>query len=300
MKSTVTSLMGGVLLVLALLPTNAAVADEVDGVLSLYPVGSSTYLAVEITLAQGQSLSGLQWYNNDGTMAFPKLLLMEGSEGSPPDLAETGMILDEVTGESLSWGDVTLTQAVSSTTDRIYAVFLFPEGQEMTAEGAGGGPGIGYHNRDATHRSFISAGGSEWVQLSKKHDLAIAVSVGSAKTEARTLSSLKGSVDLSAIPREQEIAIPERTRLVSAAPNPFNPQTEIHFELKRPTHARLKVYNLRGQLVRPLLDRQLPAGAHSQIWDGRDLSGSSVASGVYMIQLEADGKLEQLRVTLVK
>ena len=272
---------------------------EVDGVLSLYPVGRTTALAVEIPLESGQALSGLRWYNNDGTLPFPKLLLMEAQAGLPPDLSQTGMILQEVVGESLAWGDVTLMQPVTSSSGRIFAVFLFPEGAEMTSEGAQGGPGIGYRRESGT-AAYLSADGVEWVRLSPAHSLAIEPVLLSGKVEAPTLESLKKSVDPAALPRESPRPLPQRTRLVSAVPNPFNPRTEIRFELAKPEQVDLRVFNLRGQLVRLLHDNVLPAGEHREIWDGLDDQGKAIASGVYLVQLRAGSSLEQLRVTLVR
>lgn len=69
-------------------------------------------------------------------------------------------------------------------------------------------------------------------------------------------------------------------------PNPFNGNTSISFDLNQSIYpgAQLKIYNVRGQLVRNLQ----PAGNSNFSWDGRDNKGSAVAEGIYMYRLEAD------------
>ena len=72
---------------------------------------------------------------------------------------------------------------------------------------------------------------------------------------------------------------------LSCYPNPFNPETTISFSLPSSGKVRLDVYNLRGQLVRSLIDTRLEAGTHSVIWNGKDDSGRDSATGVYLFKL---------------
>jgi hypothetical protein len=78
--------------------------------------------------------------------------------------------------------------------------------------------------------------------------------------------------------------------LLPNSPNPFGAQTSLKFALPNPGHARLTVYDVAGRRVADLVDRAMDAGVHSITWDGRDASGSPVASGVYLARLEAGGK----------
>ena len=93
-------------------------------------------------------------------------------------------------------------------------------------------------------------------------------------------------------------SIPSGFVLFQNCPNPFNPQTTIRYRLPetgpasgaeaeppRPDRARLEVFDLRGRLVRRLVDRVLGAGDHQVVWDGRDDRGGAVASGVYLYRL---------------
>jgi flagellar hook assembly protein FlgD len=60
------------------------------------------------------------------------------------------------------------------------------------------------------------------------------------------------------------------------------------------------VYDLRGELVRVLHDGPVAAGTHRHEWDGRDRSGSEVASGVYLIQIEGFGTVEVRKLALLR
>ncbi len=73
-------------------------------------------------------------------------------------------------------------------------------------------------------------------------------------------------------------------------PNPFNPQTQISFDLPSAGPASLRVYDLSGRLVATLVDAPLTAGSHSATWDGTDLNGQAVASGVYLYELRAGAR----------
>jgi len=75
----------------------------------------------------------------------------------------------------------------------------------------------------------------------------------------------------------------------AAFPNPFRDRTSFRFELKYPERVQLAVYDVRGRLVRQLVDGEQPAGATEIEWDGRDASGRRVAAGVYFFRLRAAG-----------
>ncbi len=86
-------------------------------------------------------------------------------------------------------------------------------------------------------------------------------------------------------------------------PNPFNPTTTFNFTLAKGGHAVLAVYDLRGRLVRTLVDDTLEAGSYDGAyrWDGRDGRGQGVNSGTYFYRLQLDGQLVGARkMMLVK
>jgi hypothetical protein len=89
-----------------------------------------------------------------------------------------------------------------------------------------------------------------------------------------------------------------QVRLLPPYPNPFNPQVSIGFALAQDSHVRLSVLSVSGRRVCVLLDTVLPAGPSSVHWSGQDAGGRPVASGGYLIQLEAAGVSATQKVVL--
>ena len=85
---------------------------------------------------------------------------------------------------------------------------------------------------------------------------------------------------------EETALLPPGFRLGQNVPNPFNPRTQIQYELPTSGRVRLGVFNAAGQLIRRLVDRYEEAGIYLLPWDGRDATGAPVASGTYLYRLE--------------
>jgi hypothetical protein len=84
-------------------------------------------------------------------------------------------------------------------------------------------------------------------------------------------------------------------------PNPFNPATTIMYSMPRAGHLKLCVYDVRGQLVKTLIDEARPVGAdQSVVWDGRDNRGAAVGSGLYFYEARTGGEVQVGKMTLVK
>lgn len=94
--------------------------------------------------------------------------------------------------------------------------------------------------------------------------------------------------------------LPAPVRGILAAPNPFNPGTEIRFDLARSGPVRLRIYDVQGTLVRTLIDGVLARGDHVEPWRGTDGQGRRVPSGVYFGVLEADGGVRSTKIAVVK
>ncbi len=69
-------------------------------------------------------------------------------------------------------------------------------------------------------------------------------------------------------------------------PNPFNPETTIGFSLAKDTKVELTIYNIKGQLVKSLVNNYLTKGTHRVVWNGKDQQGKSVSSGVYFYKIK--------------
>ena len=97
----------------------------------------------------------------------------------------------------------------------------------------------------------------------------------------------------------------KRTSLLQNYPNPFNPETWIPYHLDSVTSVTMRIYNLKGELVRSFKIGKQPAGAYlnrekAVYWDGRNNLGQSVASGIYFYQFLVDGFSQTRRMSLMK
>jgi hypothetical protein len=70
-------------------------------------------------------------------------------------------------------------------------------------------------------------------------------------------------------------------------PNPFNPSTEIRFDLPEAGNVNLAIYNLMGQKIRTLSSDNMTPGYHAIIWDGTNDIGSQVATGMYFYSIQS-------------
>ncbi|HPA24885.1 MAG TPA: T9SS type A sorting domain-containing protein, partial [Candidatus Cloacimonas sp.] len=83
-------------------------------------------------------------------------------------------------------------------------------------------------------------------------------------------------------------------------PNPFNPETTISFSIPASGQTSVKIYNLKGQLVRTLVDETMNAGYQKVAWNGTDDNQKSVASGVYFYRVNNAGKIITRKMLLAK
>jgi len=101
----------------------------------------------------------------------------------------------------------------------------------------------------------------------------------------------------------REVTVPAaalRFALHPNRPNPFNPRTQIAFDLGLRAPTTLAIYDVRGERVRTLASGTLDAGPHRLDWDGTDDRHRPVASGVYMATLESAGQRATRRLLLLR
>jgi hypothetical protein len=98
---------------------------------------------------------------------------------------------------------------------------------------------------------------------------------------------------------DQELAVPG-VFAVTTHPNPFNPKVAVDWTLPRPGRLVVKVYDVRGALVRTLHDAVVTATAGRLAWDGRDDAARGVPSGLYFVETRADGMVDVRKVTLLR
>ncbi|MEA2095809.1 MAG: FlgD immunoglobulin-like domain containing protein [Candidatus Cloacimonadota bacterium] len=98
---------------------------------------------------------------------------------------------------------------------------------------------------------------------------------------------------------EDEIISPKISMQIY--PNPFNPETTISFSLTTESteDTEINIYNVKGQKVKQLVSDQLSAGQHKVDWNGKDMNGKSVSTGVYLFELKSDGKVQKTKKGLL-
>ena len=101
------------------------------------------------------------------------------------------------------------------------------------------------------------------------------------------------------------LVVPGLTSLGQNYPNPFNPVTKITYDVGfvdgPEQQVNLSIYNLLGQHVQTLVDRQQTIGRHTVPWYGRDKTGMNVASGVYFMHMTTNtGKIQTKKVMLLR
>ncbi|NQT25017.1 T9SS type A sorting domain-containing protein [candidate division KSB1 bacterium] len=70
-------------------------------------------------------------------------------------------------------------------------------------------------------------------------------------------------------------------------PNPFNPTTTISYSIPEKVHVNINIYNMLGEHVITLVNRQETAGNHSVLWNALDKLGNRVTSGLYICKIDA-------------
>ncbi len=84
-------------------------------------------------------------------------------------------------------------------------------------------------------------------------------------------------------------------KLKTNYPNPFNAACRIGYQLHRPAHVRLTVYNASGQMIETLVNRRQKSGRHEVVFDGANLSG-----GVYFYRLQTDQQVRTRKMVLLR
>ena len=96
--------------------------------------------------------------------------------------------------------------------------------------------------------------------------------------------------------------IPKTFSLVQNYPNPFNPSTTICFTIPEgePVQVQLDIYDVRGRLIKRLIEGIQESGNYSSYWNGQDSKGNPVASGVYFYRLKAGCQIVTRKMVLIK
>ena len=125
----------------------------------------------------------------------------------------------------------------------------------------------------------------------------------SAMASALTFKDLLPEIEKFATGVDENVAItdvPNAFALHANHPNPFNPGTEIGYELPKDTRVMLAVFNLLGQRIKTLVDAPVKAGKHTVRWNATDEFGRRMPSGVYLYRIEAGSFVQERKMILLQ
>ena len=99
--------------------------------------------------------------------------------------------------------------------------------------------------------------------------------------------------------------LPTEFGLSQNYPNPFNPTTTINFQIPvldgaQDISTSLKIYDIRGRLIRTLLDEKRSPGFYFEFWDGMSDNGDKVSSGIYFYGLKTESYVSSRKMIIIK
>lgn len=97
-----------------------------------------------------------------------------------------------------------------------------------------------------------------------------------------------------------ELVLPTKSGLQQIYPNPFNPSTTVSFYLTEAGNVKLKVYNIKGQLINEVIRGSYEKGFHNVVWNGKDAKGQDCSSGLYFFRMETTAGSQVLKGILMK
>ena len=83
-------------------------------------------------------------------------------------------------------------------------------------------------------------------------------------------------------------------------PNPFNPSTAIKYSLQKSGNVLINIYNINGKIVKSFIYNNQKPGEYTFDWDGKDLTGCNLSSGIYLYKIQVDNKIISRRMTLIR
>jgi len=111
------------------------------------------------------------------------------------------------------------------------------------------------------------------------------VTANDASGQTMTMSISPGPPLLVSVVSRGLAALPVAFALHPNSPNPFNPSTEISYDLPEASAVQVTIFDILGKHVRTLVNERQLAGSYSVVWDGHDENGQPVASGVFITHL---------------
>ena len=149
-------------------------------------------------------------------------------------------------------------------------------------------------SKDSIYTAGESCAASVLADLDNDNDLDAVILRGNNDDVAVLLNYLTTAVD------DNHQSQPHHFALVQNYPNPFNPVTTIEYSLPKRSRVTIDIFNIQGQKVKTLIDRNQSAGSYSITWDGVDAFGNPAATGIYLYRLQAGDHGDTKKMLLLK
>jgi hypothetical protein len=133
-------------------------------------------------------------------------------------------------------------------------------------------------------------------KLLEKRDLSLSFSL----IDLRDGENCKLSAGQEDAGHEAPSQVPSSYGLSQNYPNPYNPHTQIAYQLPQAGMVSLKIYNIKGELVRTLIEEYKPAGYHTVTWDGKNEDGMEVSSGIYFYRMVSGDFSATKKMVMIK
>jgi hypothetical protein len=136
-----------------------------------------------------------------------------------------------------------------------------------------------------------SAAVGKWdVHVQQEGELGEVVLLNGFTIESGTVLAVQGATD----------EVPADFEMSQNFPNPFNPSTEIQFQIPRKEHIEIRIFNLLGEKVRTLVDDEYGSGYHRLNWNGKNDYGIDMPSGIYFYRIAAGSFVDIKKMSLLR
>ena len=266
-------------------------AETADGYVLVEPVRERSCVAIRIDVPANQAVSGIRWFNGSSSQGFPQVLLASGEDIKPPEYSEAISLGENVIGSESDWSEMTFTEPVASLSGTLFVILQYPPNY-IPVDGEVP-VGVGFKEQIGAAHYFVSGDGDNWLKVSQNWNLLIEP----VYVESDSDTILKRAPDGE---DETEVGKIPREFALRTYPNPFNPETQLELALPQRTRVSVKIFDLKGRLIRTLFSGDLEAGTVVMKWKGKDDQGRRISSGVYYALIQAGEKSLTNRMVLIK
>jgi hypothetical protein len=97
-----------------------------------------------------------------------------------------------------------------------------------------------------------------------------------------------------------EVTLPDKFFVSPNYPNPFNPSTKVDIQIVTESNLNVSIFDSRGRLINTLINKNKTPGFYSLKWDGKNINGINVPTGVYFIQVKSGKNIDTQKIALIK